>query len=165
MSESVQLAPARHGLLRRVVASASAVASGRALHERRRRRKERKEADEEILRSDWISPLLAWRVNEIVTREHRLDIARSLRKTVQGSDGKYLPGASPVDRSAVRGQSDELLEIAARLESNRPVGPRGVLLVERLLKSAASPLYAGTPTAILPLYLDEIFQALEGRGW
>ena len=89
------------------------------------------------------SPRFAWRTRELVSDEHRLDLGRSLTATVHSADERFLPSASPLDRGAVRASSSQLLELASRLlDLERPVMPRGVLLVERLLSGRESPLYA-----------------------
>ena len=89
------------------------------------------------------SPRFAWRTRELVSDEHRLDLGRSLTATIHGADERFLPSASPVDRGAVRASSSQLLGLASRLlDLDRPVMPRGVLLVERLLSGTDSPLYA-----------------------
>ena len=57
---------------------------------------------------------------------------------MHSADERFLPSASPVDRGAVRASSSQLLELASRLlDLERPVMPRGVLLVERLLSRTA----------------------------
>lgn len=89
------------------------------------------------------SPRLAWRSAELVANDHRLDLARSLTDAVHGADERLLPAASPLDRGAVRACRPELLELASRIcDLDRPVRPRGILYVERLL--ARGPLYAPT---------------------
>jgi hypothetical protein len=131
---------------------------------RRRLRAARRAADEELLQSNWASPFLAWRVNELVTRKNRLDLARSVRGAVGDADPRYLPGASPLNRVAVRAESEQLLEIAERLEDvDAAVAPRGVLLVERLLVDGYGPLYAREHGDELHDYLHRVRAALEPR--
>ena len=53
---------------------------------------------------------------------------------VHAADERLLPGASPVDRVAVRQTRPQLLDVAARVcDVERPVTLRGVVLLERLL--------------------------------
>lgn len=81
------------------------------------------------------SPRLAWRIAELVADDHRIELARSLTDVVHASDERLLPAASPLDRGAVRECRSELLELASRMcDLERPVRPRGVLYVERLLE-------------------------------
>src|SRR4249919_123896 len=128
--------------LGRLHALLGAVSPG-GLKDRRQLRAARRAADEELLQSAWASPFLAWRVNEVVARKNRLDLARSVRGAVRDADPRYLPGASPLNRGAVRTESELLLQVAERLEDvDAPVAPRGVLLVERLLVDGYGPLYA-----------------------
>ena len=147
----------RHGRL------FGALAPG-GLKARRRLHAARRAADEELLQSAWASPFLAWRVNEVVARKNRIDLARSLRGVVRDSDPRYLPGASPLNRVAARAESQELLAIAERLEEvDADVAPRGVLLVERLLVDGYGPLYARERADELHGYLQQARAALEPR--
>jgi hypothetical protein len=134
-----------------------------ALRARRRLRAQRKAADEELLQTDWVSPFLAWRVNELAARKNRLELARSLRGAVAAADARYLPSASPLNRVAVRSQAKRLLTIAKRLEDSDPVAPRGVLLVEQLLVDGFGPLYSREHADALPAYVDAARAALEPR--
>lgn len=152
------LGPSRIG---RLAALASSVASLGGLERRRRLRSERRAADEELIDSTWVPPRLAWRVGELVIRSNRLDLARSLRRVIRDADARYLPNASPINRPAIRAESRKLLEIARRLEDDRPVPPRGVLLADRLLTDGLGPLYSRERTDELPSYLDAALDALE----
>ncbi len=150
-----------HSRFARLSALASVV-SLRELKARRRLRAARREADEEILRSKWVSPFLAWRVNELVARKNRVDLARSLRGVVRDADVRYLPNASPINRRAIRSESARLLAMADRLlELDSPVAPRGILLVEQLLVDGFGPLYSRERADELPSYLDATLGALE----
>jgi hypothetical protein len=105
---------------------------------RRALRTERKRADGELLAARRPSPRLAWRIAELISDEHRVETARRLTDVVHAADERFLPGASPVDRGAVRECRAQLLELAARLfDTSRPTAPRGVLLALRLLDGGA----------------------------
>ena len=53
-------------------------------------------------------------------------LARHLTDIVHAADERLLPGASPVDRGAVRECRAQLLELAARVfDTQRPVAARG----------------------------------------
>jgi hypothetical protein len=107
---------------------------------------------------------LAWRVEELVAPKNRLDLAHSLRSLVHEAGPRYLASASPVNRLAVRAESDALLALAGRLSDlKRPVAPRGVVLVERLLVEPSGPLYDRDLADDLPPYLDCAFTALASR--
>jgi hypothetical protein len=115
----------------------------RRLRERREQAAARRAADAELVRATPPSPRLAWRTNELLASEHRRALAESLADLVHASETRYLPNASPLNRAAVRRELDVLLALAARLaDTTRPVRPRGVLLVERLLTSTRSPIFA-----------------------
>jgi hypothetical protein len=115
----------------------------RGLQERRALRAERRRADQELLAMRLPSPRLAWRTAELVSPDHRVALGRSVAEVVHAADERLLPTASPLDRGAVRACRSELLELASRLfDLERPVRPRGVLYVERLLDRG--PLYQPT---------------------
>jgi hypothetical protein len=135
----------------------------RRIQARRELAQARRAADEQLLATALPPPRLAWRTNELVDADHRRDLAASLVEVVHGSGTRYLPGASPLNRAAARAETDRLLRLAARLaETERPVRPRGVLLVEQLLVDARSPLYARERARRLRAALDEAFAELEG---
>jgi hypothetical protein len=106
----------------------------KSLQARRALRAERRRADEELLTMRIPSPRLAWRTAELVADDHRIALARSLADAVHAADERLLPTASPLDRGAVRECRPELLELASRMcDLERPIRPRGILFVERLL--------------------------------
>ena len=114
----------------------------RELQRRRALQAERRAADEELIASVLPSPRLAWRVHELVAPEYRLDVSRGLTNAVHDADGTRLPGASPLNRVAVRSARPQLLALASRLaDLDVPVLPRGVLLADRLVSDSRSPLY------------------------
>jgi hypothetical protein len=105
---------------------------------RRALRTARERADSELVDARLPSPRLAWRITELTGDGHRVDLARRLTEVVHGADERFLPGASPVDRAAVRACRAQLLDLAARVcDTERPVAPAGVILVERLLERGA----------------------------
>jgi hypothetical protein len=121
-------------------------------------------ADAELARRDAPPLRLAWRVEELVSTKNRLDLAHSLRSLVHDAGPRYLASASPVNRLAVRAESDTLLALASRLlDLKRPVGARGVVLLERLLVEPSGPLYDRELADDLPPYLDCTLKALEPR--
>ena len=124
----------------------------------------RRVADAELLRTALPSPRLAWRTNELCSDEYRRGLAESLVQVVKASETRYLPSASPLNRVAARDEMARLLQVAAILaETQRPVAPRGVLLVERLLTGPKSPLYLHREARDLRVALTEVLQAFEGH--
>jgi hypothetical protein len=114
----------------------------RELQKRRALQAERRAADGELIASVLPSPRLAWRVRELTCPDHRLDVSRDLTSAVHDADGNRLPGASPLNRAAVRSARAQLLALASRLSDlETPVLPRGVLLAEQLVADSHSPLY------------------------
>ena len=93
---------------------------------RRALRAARRSADAELLVTRLPPPRLAWRRDELVVDKHRLLLGRALTDVVHASDERFLPGASPLDRGAVRECRAQLLELASRLcDLDRPVMPQG----------------------------------------
>jgi hypothetical protein len=132
----------------------------RAWEARRTLRADRARADAELAESRLPSPRLAWRINELVTDEHRVQLARQLTDVVHASDERRLPNARPINRGAVRESRAELLDIAARLfDTRRPVAARGVVQLERLLDGGT--LYGDGGPRQLQLEAATIRDALE----
>lgn len=130
--------------------------------DKRALRAARRSADEELILTRLPSPRLAWRTAELVSDEHRDELARSVTATIHSADERFLPSASPLDRGAVRECRSQLLDLASRLcDHDRPVMPRGILLVERLLSGPQSPLYARVPVARVHDELTRTRAALE----
>ena len=124
----------------------------------------RRRADIELLASHLPSPRLAWRVEELLADENRVALGRSLTDVVHSADERLLPGASPVDRAAVRVCRPELLELASRLHDLRAaVGVRGVLRVEHLLVDGSGPLYGRKDPVRLRHALEEIRTELDAH--
>jgi hypothetical protein len=131
---------------------------------RRALRAARWAADAELARRESPPLRLAWRVEELVATKSRLDLAHTLRSLVRDASLRYLPTASPVNRVAVRAESETFLNLARRLaDLERPVAARGVVLLERLLVEPSGPLYDRELIDDLPPYLDTALAALEPR--
>jgi len=123
----------------------------------------RRRADAELLAASLPSPRLAWRTEELVAEDRRIQLGRSLIDVVHAADERLLPGASPLNRNSVRARRAELLQLAARLcDLSRPVAPRGVLLVDRLLSDGSSSLFSRAPNRLL-VEADEALAALDGN--
>lgn len=148
----------RYGSLRGWLQSVDRLRARRAL------RTARWAADTELaLRK--LPPLrLSWRIEELVATKNRLDLAHSLRTLVRDASPRYVLTASPVNRLAVRAESDALLSAADRLSDlARPVAARGVVLLDRLLLDSSGPLYDRERVDELPTYLDCALEGLEPR--
>ncbi len=105
---------------------------------------------------------LSWRAAELVIPKRRLDLAHQLRRLVHDADPRLLPGAQTFDRLAVRAEAERFVALADRLaDLERPVAPRGVLLLERLLDDPWSPLHDRDRAEQLRESLDEAAKALE----
>lgn len=133
-----------------------------SFRERRQLRAARRVADRELLRSPVPSLRFSWRAAELVIPKRRLDLAHLLRRLVHDADARLLPGAQTFDRLAVRAEAESFLALADRLaDLERPVAPRGILLLEQLLDDTRSPLHDRGRTDELRECLDEAEEALE----
>jgi hypothetical protein len=111
-------------------------------HERRELNRGRRRADAELRNMDSVPMRLAWRSAELTAGGERLELAHQIRVLVRAASPRYLPGAVPLDRGAVRVEAHSLLALADRLSDlGRPVAPRGILLLKDLLVDADGPLY------------------------
>jgi hypothetical protein len=143
--------------------NARLLAPVRSWEARRALRGARRRADEELAATRLPPPRLAWRAAELVADENRIDLARSLTGVVHAADERLLPAASPIARAAVRACRPQLLAVAARLfEVSKPVPPRGVLLVERLLTDGSGPLYGRGDAERLLAAATNVLAVLEG---
>ncbi|HET7128383.1 MAG TPA: hypothetical protein VFJ93_04825 [Gaiellaceae bacterium] len=144
--------------------NAKLLAPMRSWEARRALRGARRRADEELAATRLPPPRLAWRAAELVADENRIDLARSLTDVVHAADERLLPAASPIDRVAVRECRPQLLAIAARLfEVSKPVSPRAVLLVERLLTNGSGALYGLGDAGRLLAAATHIIGVLDGE--
>jgi len=88
--------------------------------------------------------LLAVRAWQLTSPRTRARIARTLSAAIDEAQ-EPLPrrgAAVPVCRSAVDAARDELARAIARLRDPRPVRPRGIVMLRRLLADGDGPLYA-----------------------
>jgi hypothetical protein len=137
----------------------------RELQKRRGLQAERRAADEELIASILPTTRLAWRALELTSVDHRLAVARDLTNAVHDADGNHLPGASPLNRAAVRSARSQLLALASRLaDVEKPVLPRGVLLADRLVSDTHSPLYDRARADRARHQAERALQALERRA-
>ncbi|HEU5372717.1 MAG TPA: hypothetical protein VFU51_10050 [Gaiellaceae bacterium] len=121
----------------------------------------RRHADEQLLASRLPSPRLAWRAAELTSAEHRNELGRALTDAVHTADERFLPGARPLNRGAVRDVRAQLLELASCLfDGERAVSARAVLLTERLLADGGGPLYGDQAARKLRLRVEEIREAV-----
>ena len=135
------------------------------LQKRRALQAERRAADEELIASVLPSPRLAWRVQELVAAEYRLGISRGITDVVHDADSGRLPGASPLNRVAVRSARPQLLALASRLaDLDVHVLPRGVLLADRLVTDSRSPLYDRARAELAGREVERALTALERRS-
>jgi hypothetical protein len=105
------------------------------------------------------SDIVRWRMLELVAPDSRLELAREVERTLRGSDPARLPSASPLRRGLARRHRELLRSLEERMLDGRPVTPRGVLLLGRLLREPGSPLYddhAGNLSRAITTVLAEL---------
>jgi hypothetical protein len=107
-------------------------------------------------------PLTATRAEQLLSTHTRRRLADSLRDAVERA-ARPAPASAcaPLATAAVRANSGLLLALAARLDSERPVGVCGVARAQLLVTDGASELYA--PGNGLPLE-GAVEAALIGLG-
>ncbi len=99
-------------------------------------------------------PLLACRANQLGSASSRRHIAAALRGVVHEADRPVGLSASVPTSPSVRALRDTVLTLAARLETGRAVGVRGLAQTNMLLTDPVSPLFG-------PSTVDELKDALE----
>lgn len=107
------------------------------------------------------SELVRWRSAELTAENARRALRKELQRVLRELDGRLLPGASPLRRSAARANVELLRRVEARVGDGRPCTARGLLLVRGLLRDPASPLYAEDADLVLPRALHRLLGALE----
>jgi hypothetical protein len=107
------------------------------------------------------SDLVRWRCTELTTRAKRDALRRDVERVVRSLDPARLPSASPLRRPAARGCKELFIAVAARLDDERPVAARGMLLAQSLLRDPAGPLYADGADNHLAAALRRVAGALE----
>jgi hypothetical protein len=107
------------------------------------------------------TPLVAWRSRELTDERSRAGLCREIDRLLAVLSPDRLPSASPLNRVALRRHAQLLRLVAARLGGERPVSPKGVLLVRQLLRDPGSPLYSDRAELLLPRALTRVLSALE----
>jgi hypothetical protein len=86
---------------------------------------------------------LALRAEQLVSPKVRLELADELCRTVRAAEQppRPLSAALPLQREPVLRARERMIELADDLAFGPEINPRGVALVERLLRDGGSPLY------------------------
>ena len=93
------------------------------------------------------NPRLARRARQLTSRRCRRGLAQGLRNLVEAAEhpSRGLPPAAPVERHQIIADRGFLLQLAVDLESDDQMNARGVALIEELLTSGDSPVFAPSP--------------------
>ena len=121
------------------------------------RRGARRIADQRILGGHGV-PL--WREEELVSARARKAKRREVMRILRSVSPDRLPGASPLNRIAVRNSSGLLRSLGERLDDDRPVSAFGMLHLELLLGDPSSPLY-DEHDELLPRAIARVLGALD----
>jgi hypothetical protein len=93
-------------------------------------------------------PVVVVRRARLISRRYRDAVARSLRRLVAAGRSRRVfrfRAQLQLCTNPLIDCSPLILELAAELESDESVSPRGVILAERLVTDGDSPVYAPLP--------------------
>jgi hypothetical protein len=107
------------------------------------------------------SELVRWRSRELTARSSRDALAREIDRLLRSVDGARLPSAAPVQRVAVRRERELFAAARDSVAGQRPIAPRGVLLLRAVLHDPASPLYTDETEQFLGSAVRRALGALE----
>ncbi len=139
-----------------------AAGTARLLLARRRLQRLRQEADVQLATYHFPpdAALASWRREELAGMRRRRLLAGSLERIGHAASDTRLPGASPLNRVAVRRYEHLFPVLAERLRAEGEVPAAGVLMVEDLLRDPDSPLYARGREHDLGMVLTRCLAAL-----
>lgn len=102
------------------------------------------------------------RARRLVSRRRRRRLAGQLERLVEVAEGPqgFHGAAVPVNSNEVLRCRGLLYSLAAELDGDEAVAPRGVRLVQELLRDGGSPVYARAPEGALKLELRRARSAL-----
>lgn len=108
------------------------------------------------------SPELARRARQLTSRRTRAGLAASIRNLLDAAERRPrgFTSAVPIQRHDILRERQLMLQLAADLESQDELKPRGIALVERLLIDGASPVYVDGPEGALHGALVHVHAAL-----
>jgi hypothetical protein len=108
------------------------------------------------------SPLLSWRAAELTSPATRSSLAHGLRRVDRDARQVRAVAPVPLNKHSIRRNLGLLHALQERLDDqSRPVDPRGILLVERLITVPRSPLYARDTDDTLAEALRDALAALD----
>jgi hypothetical protein len=111
-------------------------------------------------------PALALRAAQLGSNRHRRRLAswlEQLARIAEAPSSSGLSSAAPLATERVGEASDSLRLLAGTLRGTEPVDPRGVAMIEHLLRDAHSALYAETASGAIELQLRAALKALDPR--
>jgi hypothetical protein len=87
----------------------------------------------------------AWRTRRLTSPQSRQRLARAIERLIEDAHAVSPPlrgSAAPINRDEVERCRGLLEEVATELRDAEAVAPRGIALVESLLRDGGSPVYA-----------------------
>jgi hypothetical protein len=108
------------------------------------------------------SPELSRRARQLTSPHFRDGLAKAVRDLIDAAEAPPAPlsSAVSVQRREVLAERELLLALAAELELDGDLPPRGIVLVERLLSDGESPVYKPSPEGTLHEALTQARDAL-----
>jgi hypothetical protein len=110
-------------------------------------------------------PALAVRAAQLLSPRHRRRLAALVERLVRDADANPPPSFSAslgIARDQVAEARASLLFVAHLLRHAEPIGPRGVAIVERLLKDGGSVVYVPSARGALELQVQSVLDCLVG---
>jgi hypothetical protein len=97
------------------------------------------------------SPMLARRARQLTSRRMRAGLAAGIHNVLDAADEppRGYSAAVPVQRGEILKERPLLVAVAGDLLSDDDLSPRGIALVEELLRDGSSPLYVSTAEGAL----------------
>ncbi len=139
---------------------AAPAARARAVASMRRLALDRRLAEGAAIADDPALTARAWQITRLAARRR---LASSLVGLLREVDRPMRARGAivPICRAEVDVARDEIVLLAERLRDPRPVRPRGVALVRRLLTDGCGPLYVASPNDELWRQLRRAMTALD----
>jgi hypothetical protein len=110
-------------------------------------------------------PALALRAEQLRSRRHRKRLAswlERLARDAKPASASGLTSAAPLVKEQVVEARDSMVLAARLLRGSEPVHPRGVAMIERLLRDGGSVLYAETARGAAELQMRAALGYLVG---
>ncbi len=99
------------------------------------------------------SPVILARMSRLLDRDYRKTLADALRRMIDVARGRQLSpflAQIPLQVREILDTESLILTLAAELEEEEAVSPRGVILADRLIRDGDSPVYWRSDVTVDP---------------